>query len=81
MPKILELGSPVATPIPPPFRADASPEVWVKFRAGTHMIQGDSFVLGRKCKSLNELQTVIHQLHSDLEEVLREARIKFGANN
>jgi hypothetical protein len=78
MPRILELGSPGGVPIPRPFQPDVGPEVWVKFRAGTHATQGDGFVLGRKCKSLNELETVINQLRSELDGILREAKTKLG---
>ena len=38
---------------------------------------GQDFILGRECHSLEEIEELIAQLESDLEDVRREAQMRY----
>ena len=50
---------------------------WIGLRP-TPKTHGDSYVVGRECTSLAELEAVVEALRADLDRVMDEARKELG---
>ncbi len=42
---------------------------------------GGDFLVGRECQFITEIQSEVDQIKADLDEILREAKKRFGASN
>jgi hypothetical protein len=62
----------------PPLAPPDAPPYWIALDVRLLHSAGDGIIIGRKCRSLPELEAVVKEFRADLDRALEDARAKLG---